>query len=515
MKKMICFSLLGFLVFLGIAQLSYASDVHLPKGLNYLDLSNIRVGTDGEPVGSTFEPIYIKSDVTYTIVLSSIYLGQHYDYIDYVEVRLYDEEDIYEIIKTFQVDYVNNYAYFEFSMNANWLHIEGLPISIIDNYEAMMYEGTYQTFPGFHPYIDETETMSYHGYLPMDYDDLKTIDTIKTYVDAKNHRDETILFDIVEDNYSSSLKKPGVYHLLFQTTSNQITKPLYLEIEVFDLTAPVITFDDAIEIPLSEKLSIDTIQSQIIVTDNVDDLTHEDLIIIEDTYTTASTVGDYHVVFKAVDASGNESSKRIDINLVDKKPPIITGPSLIYVYTTDPVLTVQEILSRFSVYDDVDGTSVNINVGINTYLNHDIPGIYQFYMTSSDREGNTANFMLHIHVIENRGPSFSMTEHVMAASTKASLTEDEIIDWFKNQALSQGHDVSKVSVKLNEYEGHETSRGHYYVYLNYELEGETYMTRVLVEVNEEKTPIPFLPIVIGLSTLSIGFITFLIIKKKK
>lgn len=515
MKKVIFICLLASLVFLGKAQLSYASDVNLPKGVNYLDLSNIRVGRDGEPVGSTFEPIYIKKNVTYTIVLSHIFLGQHYDYIDYVEVRLFDNEDMMESYHTFTVDSVHQYAYFEFSMNTNWLHMEGLPISIFDNYEAIMYEGIYANFPGFHPFIDEDEVMSYHKYLPMDYDDLKTIDTIKTYVHATNHKNETITFEVVEDTYTTSLKKPGVYQVLFETTANQITKPLYLEIEVFDLTAPVISFESDLEVPLSEKLSVDDIKSQIHVSDNVDGLTYTDLSVVEDTYSAASTVGEYYIIFKAVDSSGNESSKRIDIQLVDKKPPIITGPSLIYIYTTDPVLTVQDILSRFSVYDDVDGSSVNIHVANNTYLNHDIPGIYQFFMTSSDRQGNTANFMLHIHVIENRGPSFSTTAHVMEASTKATLTESEIIDWFKNLALSQGHQVSHVSIKLNEYDGHETSKGNYYVYLNYELDGETYLTRVLIDVYEEQQTFFVQPIWIGLGVIFVGMTTFIIIKKKK
>jgi len=515
MKKILLLSLILCALGLTLGEKSYASDQYLPKGINYLDLNNIHVRTDGEPIGSTFNPIYIKKNVTYTLVMSSEFLGQYFDYLDYIVVRLYDDEDIMEAYMSFTTDFQHNRAYFEFSMNTNYLHIEDLPISQSANYEAILYEGTYVSFSGFHPYIHEDEIMSYEGYLPMDYDDLKSLETIQTYIDAKNHKLESIAYEVIEDNYSMSSKKPGLYHVLFSTTSNQITKPLFLEIQVFDLTAPMITVTEFLEIPLAQKWSLENIKTHISVSDNVDDITTDDLIIIEDTYSDATTVGSYHMVFKARDLSGNESTQRIDIALVDKKAPVITGPGVIYIYTSDEVMTVQEILSRFTVYDDVDGSNVNIHVANNTYLSHDMPGVYQFYMTSSDRQGNTTNFMLYIHVIENRGPSFSMSEHIMPTSTKETLTEEEIIDWFKSQALSQGHQVSHVSVKLNEYEGHETSKGSYYVYLNYDLDGETYMTRVLVEVEGTEKNHQSIYLMTGISIIAVGFLAFVVIKKKK
>jgi hypothetical protein len=244
-------------------------------------------------------------------------------------------------------------------------------------------------------------------------------------------------------------------------------------------------------------------------------MTWTDLVVIEDTYSSATTVGDFSITVEATDTSGNSSNLVIPIQLVDLVGPTISGPLSIYLYTTDVALTNQQILNMFNAYDDVDGSNVLFDITTNNYNQQTSPGVYQMTLRAGDSQYNFTYKNIEIHVIENRGPVFVEDETILQASTAENMTDQEIIDWFKNLTQLSGLSVSQVSVIYNEYEGNEQLGGSYYVYLNYDLDGQTQTSRIRIDVEEDKTDINYFVVGTIGGSISLGLISFFILKKKK
>jgi len=515
MKKIIltCFLVLCLPFFFSLQ--SDAQALSTLKGKNLLNLSNIRGYNDGLGFGQTYMPIQIKKTITYTLVFDADYLGgQLFEYISNYSLVIKGHGTVEAQILDYESDENRGLAYLEFIMNTSeWIHFEDFPLPW-ESHNAMLYEGRFVNFSGFEPFIHPDETMSYHGYLPIDYDHMMSLEQIKQLIIAKSPDGQVITYDTVKDEFSSSDKLPGTYHMEFKTSMHNITKRLYLEVRIFDLADPIITLLEPIEIPLANKWTIDQIKTKIQVSDNVDHLTVDDLDILIDTYSDAITVGTYTIKVQATDSSGNTSTLNIPISLVDKTRPVIHGPQAIYLYTTDAPLSNAQILSRFHATDDVDG-AVTTYIMTNTYQQTILSGRYEVHLGAHDKQGNTTNKMVYIHVIENRGPEFEMDESILEASIKDNMSEEDIIDWFKARLLSFGHQASHVRVIFNEYQNNKTESGSYYVYLTYQLGEEEYTSRIRIDVETEEKPSMILPISLGIGAISLGFIAFYLTKRKK
>jgi hypothetical protein len=489
--------------------------VSYPRGKNYLNLQNFRYHNDRTDLGDTFEHIRVKSFVWYTLVLDYEFIGQHAGYPEYIKVLIeegFGDDFYYEYMTD---DPYNGRVYVEFMPVLDWIRLHEIPVDNTRNYDAILYEGLYTDFFGYEPYICETEILEYGGTLPIDYDHQLTTEQIKSFIIAKDPYGGSLEYVVETDDYSSSLKTPGSYEMVFVSTFNRISKKYFLDIRVFDLTSPIITLSGDIQVQLSEKLTIDEIKQLISVTDNVDEISPSDLVVIQDTYSSATTVGHYSITVEATDLSGNTSSLVVPIQLVDLVGPTISGPFSIFLYTTDPALTNQQILNRFNVYDDVDGSNVSFDIITNNYNQQTSPGIYQMALRAGDTQYNFTYKNIEIHVIENRGPIFIEDETIIQASSAENMTDQDIIDWFKNLTMSSGLTVSQVSVLYNEYEGNEKLGGSYYVYLNYELDGQIQTSRIRIDVKEEKIEPNYLLLGTIGGSVSLGFLTFFIIKKKK
>ncbi len=486
----------------------------LPIGKNYLNLSNLVMKPDDSHDAFTRDPIFVKTNQQYTIVLDYGFLGQHSDWLGFIYIGFeeHPSSDTYDLILI--DDNANERAYIEFIPCEEYIYITSLPM-IPSNYNAIMYEGSYADFSGFEPYIDIDDQVNYYGVLPIDYDAPMTLEDIKTYIHAEDPNGNSINVIAESDNYSLGSMLPGTYQMIFMATYNQIAKRFYLEVRVFDQSAPIIVDPGIITISLTNKTNVDEIKESITVTDNVDGLTSSDLIITQDTYTQATSIGSYMITVQAIDSSLNSSTRTITIDLVDLNGPSITGPSDIYLYTLDSPLTSEQIIAYYTFLDDVDGLNVTTQLSIDGYHQTQIPGVYDITIKATDQANNYKTKNIDIHVIENRGPEFSTDEIVLSVDTAENMTEQELIDWFTEHTLSLGFNVSHVCVLYNEYETHENEDGNYYVYLNYDLNGESYSSRVRVDVEQVQKEINYMiylaigvPAIVGLSTLYI-------IKRKK
>lgn len=482
--------------------------------VNYFDLSLLVYDPDVPNKANTDEPILLKPNSTFTLVLSKAFLGDLWTSIGNFEIEVQEMTASHYYVDYFQIDEINQRVYFTFDTGEGRIFLYGIPVGNQLNYEMMIFEGTYDLFSGFVPYHEEGEQLEYFGVLPLDYDTQPSLEVIKSYVIAKNPFGEVISSTLVYDEYSVSSKKPGTYQMVFETLYHQIKKRYYLDIRVFDMVAPVLTIESTLSIPLKEKWTIDEIKQRISISDNVDLMTYHDLVVVSDTYSSAETLGHYQVTLEAMDSSGNKSSLSVHIELIDIKGPVIKGPTSIYLYATDTPLSNLEIQQKLQITDDVDMTNVTVQIITNEYNQTSIPGVYKVTFEAKDQSLNASTFDILIHIIENRGPIFEQSDLVLTKTTADQMTEAELIDWLRNQLLASGLHATNITVLYNEYEDHQKESGSYYVYLAYQIQGEDMTSRIRVDVIKEAFPVRYVLIpMAGLSV--IGFGVLLWIKRKK
>lgn len=515
MKKISLICLLLAMSMLAVSKI-HAQEVQMTvHPHNLLSLSNLVSDQTGQ-YGQTVQPIEVKSNTAYTFMIDMNYIGSGLDYRE-IEIEIISANglscanDVYftkDEVRQLYFGMMNSYA-------CNLIHFKKIPLSKTNNYNILLLEGTHDAFSGFEPYVSKNEILRYEGFLAVDYDHLYTTNDISQMIIAKTANGVVIPYQTVLDTYSSSNKLPGIYQMKFSVEHHKITKMLDLAIQVFDLSPPVMILPQNLEISLSQKQTLEQIKNLITVTDNVDQLNVQDIIVIADTYSSANVVGTYGITMEIKDSSGNTTTEVLSIQLVDKTGPVISGPKQIYVYTSDIVLTDADILEKYKAVDDVDGPNVSIKMSYNAYAQTKVAGIYDVILSATDSNQNVTYHEIKIHVIENRGPEFFMSSLILTMTTKSKMSEKEIIDWFKNQALTNGYEVSHVRVLLNEYENNSQNLGSYYIYMNYDLNQETYTSRVTIDVEEGRLPNIILPTAIGSMLVLIGVTVFLIIKKKK
>ena len=348
----------------------------------------------------------------------------------------------------------------------------------------------------------------------MDVDLPMTIEQIRSYITARNPQGGVINYDVISDDYSVSQKLPGTYHISFMATFMDVYHVLNIHIEMHDLTAPILSFEGTkVEVPLAHKWSIETLKNLVTIVDNVDTLSSSDLLVIADTYSQATHVGNYSITFEIFDLSGNRSTLVMPIELVDLKAPDIQGPFNLYIYTEDIPFTHQNIYDYFEVTDDVDGSNVTWLFTVDNYNQTRLPGKYLMTLEVGDQQLNKAYQDFYIHVVNNSAPYFELNELIVEVSAKNPLTEQELVTWFKNQLLSKGLETDKVVITFNEYKTQKDTSGNYYVYVEYDIEDETYISRILVEVKEDDT-IPWTVIIVA-GNILIGASGYLLLRRFK
>ncbi len=513
MKKL-CSLLLIIMLMLASSIDAKAYDEPELERVNYFDLSLLVYDYDKENTAFTDQPITLKPNGTFTLVVSKTFLGDLWFSLGDFEIEVEELNGSYYHVDFFEKDEGNQRAFLTFSTNEGFIHLYGIPVKDQHNYEMMIYEGLYADFPGFVPFHEPGEQLMYFGVLPLDFDSQPSLEVIKSYVVAKNPFGDVIPSTLVYDEYSISDKKPGSYQMVFETLYHQIKKRYYLDIRIFDMVAPSLSIESLLSIPLKDMWSLDEIKQRVTISDNVDFMSYQDLVVVSDTYSTAMTLGTYKVVLEAMDSSGNKSVIEVNIELIDVIGPEIKGPSSIYLYATDAPLTNLEIQQKLKVTDDVDGTNVTIQMVANTYLQKTIPGVYQVSFEAKDQTLNATRFDMLIHVIENRGPVFEQSDLILSKTTADQMTEAEVINWLRDQLLLSGLHATDIVVLYNEYEEHHKESGSYYVYLSYQVDGVQMTSRVRIDVKEEPFPIHYVLIpATGLSLVGLGVLVWF--KRKK
>jgi len=489
MKKIIIFVTMICLSLFLLQGESYARVETLPGGRNYLDLS-IFYETRNEPNKLESSTAFkVKNGSMYTLVMSKQTVLIWYNQIGSLEANITMGSTGEPFSYFYQKDALNERVYIEFIPNDDYLLIELLHIDVSNfkaPYEIILYEGAYQDFFGYEPFIRHDEALKYYGQIKVNYDNLLSTETISSFITAQTPSGLGLSKQLSHDTYTYSDKLPGNYEMIYEATHNNITKQYILSVLVMDLTPPVLSINQPIRVPLSNKVDVNTLKSYITVTDNVDNLTYQHLSITYDTYTSATSVGTYQFTVSVTDFSLNQKVQTFDVELYDNLGPTISGPSQLYLYVGDQPLTNDKILSYYTVKDDVAVDTASIQISQNQYAFNPEPGIYLMTISAKDTSNNTTTKDIHIHVIDNRGPKFNVNETYIITTTPTQIkSEAEIITWLSNTLKSEGVEASNIAIDYNEYELGANKSGSYYVYMNYQADDQTYQTRVLVNVIDE------------------------------
>lgn len=491
-----------------------ASEINevLPAGKNYLDLKNLKQ-RPYDIFASTIDPIYIASDQTYTLVMSYDYIGEYMDDVILEELE-YEDLNGGSLSAVYQDDDENERIYVELMLDASidLLNVPYLVNHNGGNYDVMLYQGTYEDFDGFEPYLSLDYQHEIYSSLSIDIDHLLTTSQINGLIKAYDRKHQEISYEIVSDSYQGHVTEPGFYEMRLVAMVNRVKKTLILNIEVYDSVAPVIEGPDTIYTTYGDMYTLDEILQMFTVTDNVDQLTWEDIDVITNDYQYADTIGGYRMEIGVIDSSNNKTRYQFIIEVIDETAPEIIGPDSLILYASDQPYTDTYILSQFDVHDDVDD-SLSLSIVRNDYLSQTSPGIYEVELETSDQSENVTKRIIYIHVIDNEGPTFEVEEPIVLINTNEPLSNEEIEVLLKNHVIQLNSKIDNINVLYNEYENHEDKPGAYYIYYTYELDEEIHTSRVMVEVVESSRDIElwytlFLVIPIGLGS-------YIFIKKKK
>jgi len=513
MKKGISLILCVWLCLLTM-QTVYGFEEEPLEKINHLNLSHLEYMSDMPGYARTTEPILLKANTTYTLVMSEAFLGQYWNFPEMMEIEVEDNDGTPVYAERPILDMTHQRAYMTFDTGEGFMNILKMPVNDQLNYEVILYEGVYADFPGFIPFVEDSEPLEYHGVLPIDYDQQPSLDVIKSYVTAKNPQGSVITSTLIYDEYSTSSKLPGTYHLVFETVYHAIKKRYHLDIRIFDLTPPELTIEQGVDIPVDQKWSIDELKDLVMIQDNVDTLNSMNLYVVSDTYSEATTIGSYHVTFGIKDIAGNEGTVMIPIELIDRTGPVVKGPSSIYLYTTDTPITNAAIQQKLQATDAVDGSNITITIPVNEYNQTTMPGRYKVHFSVKDTQQNETIFIVYVHVIDNRGPSFEQSELILLKTTADQMSEDDIVDWLRDQLNLSGYHVQNLQILYNEYASNQNEKGSYYVYFTYDIEGESYTSRVRIDVKKKELPW----LIIGSSLAGVIFITgglWIYLKRKR
>ena len=500
---------------LSIQAADYATNaLRFPYGKNYLDLRNIQ-RTEHRDI-DMFTHIKIKKNVSYTLVMDLDYIGvDNFSQDEYPFLTHCEKENVNCQTKDISVDLTNERWYYTFISTVETLLFRNIPAMATTGYNIMLYEGTYAQFTGFEYYISNAP-ISYSGVYLVDIDHPVPEATIRQSLSISDPKGGSLKMDFLGGDYDDSNPELGEFFLQYRA-SDQMTNTSYFEmvVKVIDKTKPIMTGLDTYTIEHGTPLVMADMLSQITVSDNVTTLTNEDIDVVSDEYTpNMNQAGTYNIVLSVMDGSFNETTKTIQVRVVDTKPPVITGPDVIYTYLSDGAKTLEQITSLYHAMDAHDG---DITYKLNIFL-ADYDGTliknHTIYVRCKDAAGNETLRTVHLHVIDDTAPVFETTDYVLDIDTYESMTREEVIEWLTNQMAQTGASPRNLQILLDETEHLQSKREKAHIYYSYEIDGITYQSRLAVDYVSESEPMPWIYVSFGVIGIAgVGFIMYRRLKK--
>lgn len=266
-----------------------------------------------------------------------------------------------------------------------------------------------------------------------------TIETVVSKINASSNGNK---LNVISGSLitESSFEQGQTYlYMIYAEDSDGNYDSKLLIINVVDLEAPIIYGSNEYTIPNSTKLSINSIKSSLIVTDNVDAAEDIKLSLVSDYYSNNyKNPGKYYITFRAEDTSGNFSTFTVCIKVEDREAPKFKDENGLVIKSfnvhksVDSVLLISEVIETLTATDNYDG-NVDITVAKDSYSgNGDKPGTYVVKLQAKDAANNKSYFDVVINVTEEMpSKTIVINDRLIVVEKSVKLSKNDLVSIFK------------------------------------------------------------------------------------
>jgi hypothetical protein len=265
------------------------------------------------------------------------------------------------------------------------------------------------------------------GEIDIPFGQVKTVDQLKEILSVSDNYDASVPMSsiiIVSEDYFGNEAVVGSYSMVFQATDTSGNESTHeLTINVVDEVFPIITGPATMAIGYDHQTPIASILAAYSVTDNYDgDLTAQ-LIVKTNSYSTHhNQIGDYVVIFRVVDSSGNASEKTLIVSVIDQVGPIIyLDKAIITVYNTT-VLSLTDFTGLLIKAGEIPNQRYTISIKYDSYSSHALnPGTYHLSLDLNGEDGSVISKDLVVVVKDKPLESIGEIPIVDANTTRPTI----------------------------------------------------------------------------------------------
>lgn len=471
------------LILMAFVQHVSAYEPHsMPGGKNYLASDNFPIDMNG---AESLDAILVKPNMFYTLAVTSYYNSEEGNVrIDFLVDGAPHSQAFYpfdDFAPTSDSGFVS--VTFKTPPTVNYLNIRffhgGDFFNDGDPGDFQLEEGT--LFSGYEPYagpsVYDATGPAFIGNstILVNVDDPLTVEDILdsfTAYDAVDG-DVTASIIVIANSYTPNQDVVGTYSMTiraFDQANNHTT--VTFAVHVVDVTKPVLTGPSELILAYPNVKTTAEILAEFAVSDNYDAPGTVPLTVVSNAYLGNETVlGDYAVVLKAEDASGNVTNKTVVIRVQDRAEPIITGPSTVSI-GYHLVYTEAELLALFTVTDDHDGDlSGDLRITVNPYsANPTAIGSYLLWLEVADTAGNETMRPLTLNVVDLIGPIVYYDTSVLTVYNNTHLLLSDITKLLIASRVLSNRDY-RATVLFDSYSKYARIPGVYHMEIEYSAEG--------------------------------------------
>lgn len=200
-------------------------------------------------------------------------------------------------------------------------------------------------------------------------------------------RFDTVSYPVVDT------KQIGEQTITYVATKGLETIKVNKTIQVVDGDAPVLTGPDALFLRWdSDKVIADYYEA-------VDEVDPEVTIEVRNE-PNRKEAGNYVVQVVAIDESGNETVKDVNIEVGQNLPPVIEGPNALNFKYNSKV----RVLDYYKAVDDLDGP---VDITVIGEVKRTTPGAQTLTLEASDQHGNKTSRVITVNVAKDQAPVIS------------------------------------------------------------------------------------------------------------
>jgi hypothetical protein len=241
--------------------------------------------------------------------------------------------------------------------------------------------------------------LSIDSYLsdPYDLDDvLNTLEFSDNYTDMSGAN-----VIVISNEFIGNESNPGTYIINIEVNdeSGNILD-INLTVKVIDDVSPQIGGPLTYEESYTEELVLNDFLNMMSVSDNVNDVSLNDVYIIEDTYSNRSSItGSYLISFGISDENSNESVHTINITLFDDVAPIIYVDNYIVTVDMSSTFTTDDAVTLLINSEELIEGNYSVRTLFDEYTgNETVEGTYLYMLefTNSDGESYEKEFVVKV-----------------------------------------------------------------------------------------------------------------------